>query len=493
MHFARSTAIVITLLTLMESAPALAAEVHHTLRFYNRAGRPRTLSTMGFSPDGSLLAIAPAWDNVKLIRTETGEIVDECRFGAADMAFARSGQYLLMVNGSTQRLYDVRRQRTFNVSLEPESGVLGLRYQFKNGKWLVAEVLAGGPAAKSQKIQPGDEVLGIGVGKEGPITDLRGRSQYDFMRRIQGTLGDYARLQVIPAGRIQPEIVPMQRYALRTERGKAIFVAPQRQAIRDTVLAVFLKTGFRFVDAASGKQVGQLNMQSIRFPGLQAVSGDGKSFAVLGDTDEGEAVEIYDVASGERRRIVKLPRWEVPSLRGLMCYDMVFTPDDKQLLIGTWDRVQTLNVANGELETPLAVDDGQRRTRKRSKARFTHLTAVADQIGVERSNVSFGKRAVHKLAVSPQGVVATGDSYGNVKLWTLRDGTKLHQLPVLQGEDKEIEGLAFSPDGRWLAYFVQGTLHVVNVADFTPEHPSAAPDQTLRSSASAAPQGNSRD
>ena len=66
--------------------------------------------------------------------------------------------------------------------------------------------------------------------------------------------------------------------------------------------------------------------------------------------------------------------------------------------------------------------------------------------------------------------MAVGEKGGAVRLW---DWTQRGVLQVIEpdeeGEKGPIESLAFSADGRWLAYYAAGTLHLVDVSHVRPK------------------------
>ena len=72
------------------------------------------------------------------------------------------------------------------------------------------------------------------------------------------------------------------------------------------------------------------------------------------------------------------------------------------------------------------------------------------------------RRLVACLACSSRDIVATGDFVGQVSLWNLGSGQLVAKMPCT--EEKKVEMVRFSPGGKWLAYYVEGVLHVVDVS-----------------------------
>jgi WD40 repeat protein len=107
--------------------------------------------------------------------------------------------------------------------------------------------------------------------------------------------------------------------------------------------------------------------------------------------------------------------------------------------------------------TKKADDDGP----KGSAASVAQAAADRNAFPPEDPNRS-PQRLVACLACSSRDIVATGDLAGQVRLWDLASGKLVDKMPCT--EEKKVQTVRFSPDGRWLAYYVEGVLHVVDVA-----------------------------
>jgi WD40 repeat protein len=86
------------------------------------------------------------------------------------------------------------------------------------------------------------------------------------------------------------------------------------------------------------------------------------------------------------------------------------------------------------------------------------------------------RQLVNKIAVSAKNLVAVGDRAGNVGIWNLESDSLVATLPA-EHEDA-VDHLQFSPDGRWLAYYVGGALHIEDVSTLpAPEAESEVPSE----------------
>jgi hypothetical protein len=86
-------------------------------------------------------------------------------------------------------------------------------------------------------------------------------------------------------------------------------------------------------------------------------------------------------------------------------------------------------------------------------------------------NGDFGWVPPHKLssiAVSST-LLATASPLGQVDIWDLKTGASLKSIPLgpnaTYGWQREVGFLQFSDDGRWLVFYVNCVLNIVEVRD----------------------------
>ncbi len=63
----------------------------------------------------------------------------------------------------------------------------------------VVRLIPKGPADKSQKLAPGDKIIGVGQGRDGEIKDTIGQRIDDVVKQIRGPKDTFVRLKIIPA------------------------------------------------------------------------------------------------------------------------------------------------------------------------------------------------------------------------------------------------------------------------------------------------------
>ena len=122
------------------------------------------------------------------------------------------------------------------------------------------------------------------------------------------------------------------------------------QVIRVTGLAMLLATGFLVPDMARAASSRFAQPKSALIKGKMraihslAFAPDGKMLAVGG---EGEAVELWDLATRQRRATL------TDHPRG--AYAMTFSPDGKTLAVGSYKHVKLWDVLEGKEITALRV------------------------------------------------------------------------------------------------------------------------------------------
>jgi len=95
--------------------------------------------------------------------------------------------------------FGVRASEEFDISMKLSLVGIGAELYGKDEYTTIKELLAGGPAALSGKLKPGDRIVGVGQGESGPITDVMGWRIDDAVALIRGAEDSVVRLDVLPA------------------------------------------------------------------------------------------------------------------------------------------------------------------------------------------------------------------------------------------------------------------------------------------------------
>ena len=104
------------------------------------------------------------------------------------------------------------------LSLEGIGAVLQNEYEYTK----VVRLIPKGPADKSQKLAPGDKIIGVGQGRDGEIKDTIGQRIDDVVKLIRGPKNTYVRLKIIPARKASvTTTISIQRDKVKLEEQSA--------------------------------------------------------------------------------------------------------------------------------------------------------------------------------------------------------------------------------------------------------------------------------
>ncbi len=92
-----------------------------------------------------------------------------------------------------------RAAREFDISMKLSLVGIGAVLYDKNEYITIKELVAGGPAALSGKLKPGDRIVGVGQGEDGPMAEIIGWRIDDAVAIIRGVEDVVVRLDILPA------------------------------------------------------------------------------------------------------------------------------------------------------------------------------------------------------------------------------------------------------------------------------------------------------
>jgi carboxyl-terminal processing protease len=95
--------------------------------------------------------------------------------------------------------FGVRASEEFDISMRLSLVGIGAELYGKDEYTTIKALLAGGPAALSDKLKAGDRIVGVGQGEDGPIVDVMGWRIDDTVALIRGAEDSVVRLDVLPA------------------------------------------------------------------------------------------------------------------------------------------------------------------------------------------------------------------------------------------------------------------------------------------------------
>lgn len=120
--------------------------------------------------------------------------------------------------------FDPRAAERFNQSMSLSLEGIGAQLQKQDDVIVIRELIPGGPAALSGKLEPGDRIVGVGQGSDGPVEDVIGWRIDDVVDKIKGAKGTLVRLDIVPAEAVldsQPNRIVLKRAKIRLEEQAA--------------------------------------------------------------------------------------------------------------------------------------------------------------------------------------------------------------------------------------------------------------------------------
>jgi carboxyl-terminal processing protease len=92
-----------------------------------------------------------------------------------------------------------RASQNFDITMKLSLDGIGAVLQEHDEYTVIREVVPGGPAQKSGKLEVGDKIVGVGQGECGAIADVVGWRIDDVVAKIRGKKGTVVRLEILPA------------------------------------------------------------------------------------------------------------------------------------------------------------------------------------------------------------------------------------------------------------------------------------------------------
>jgi WD40 repeat protein len=450
------------LFVLLGCLVALTATVtageHHTLRFVYSSGTKQHVRSMAFSPDGAELAVCTSNGEISFIRTLNGETTGRFKSSPFSMAYSRDGKRLFMISTRGSHLLDVAKGRPIPFETKQEPGYVGIRIEQRNGKLLISQVQPGGPVALSGSIQVGDELIAVGQAKGGGWNGLIGSSVQQGLKLLRGPAGTHLRLKIVPRGELRPLVYTYTRQPKRLVDGMPTFIDYEGESVRENVVWCVQEDRHTFIEASAGRTVASVQTEAIENVGQYAISPNSSKFAVIAHVRDSKdtAIEVFDIAMQRREKLIAFPE--------LSWLTLAFSGDSSKLLIGTWYTVEVLDWQTGEFSEPITIGEPPAPQVEKLDGTGGAAAGAVIRSAARRQGPFYyqPRRHVECLAASSLGHVAVGNR-GVVRLFTLDGGEELRTLDAFTEEP--IEQLMFSPDGRWVAYFCDGVLHIVDVSD----------------------------
>jgi WD40 repeat protein/tRNA A-37 threonylcarbamoyl transferase component Bud32 len=502
-------------------------------------GHTGGLWSLAFSPDGKRLASA-SYEEVKVWDTQTGQELLALKDGAESVTFSPDGKRLASargtgfeVGGQGIKVWDAQ---TGQELLALKGGGRGLSFS-PDGKRLAS---AGGPALKVWDAQTGQELFSFKGGRTGGVVvfspdgtrlasggagrtvKIWNATPHPEARSFSGHTGRVHSVTFSPDGK---RLAGVSRDPKTNERAVKVWEAQTGQELLtlkghagSVIRVVFSPDGKRLAaasgtwddtkkdwvsgevkvwDAQTGRELltlkGHTNaVVSVAFSpdGTRLASSTSRPNGITLRNLPGE-VKVWDAQTGQELLTLKG--------HGPFVDSVAFSPDSKRLAtlsrdntLKVWDaqtgqEILTLKVRHSSMNGSVAFSpDGKRLasssngtlgTTEGSPAEIKVWDAQTGQeiltlkghAGRQITSVVFspdGKRLASGLGTSLPGLG------GEVKVWDAQTGQELLTLKASGFHD----GLAFSPNGHWLASDVDGKVTIWDATPL-PEKPPPKPDR----------------
>ncbi|MGP3961675.1 protein kinase domain-containing protein [Nonomuraea sp. 3N208] len=460
-----------------------------------RQGRQSAGGTLSFDGSGRYLAIPwgakalPEWWDVAKRKQLTAPS------GAALNAISRDGRFGYVVKGHEAELWDLRRgKRTPIPPTERDKGVINQTTFSDDGKMMMTTELVHSketsrirmfelPSGEEVMTQEGGVGPGGGVGPEAGfvfgdafIANWGSRERLTLQRR---STPDTVSNQALPAfyntvySQALPAFVGGLRFdlagravryldghgAVHTEDVSMVFDPPGgggsesgnvRLAPSTRVLAAIWEDRIEVRDAATGRALMKLISRS-GGGGATAFSPDDRRLALAAD----DTVHIVDLTGFKVSARLKLGGGVEQGAQAL-----AFSPDGRTLAVsryGQHGRVELWDLERGSqrAETGTGANDLAFRPDGRLLVTVNPLQLIDPEKGATRPPEQGTGQLAGAFAFSPDGRQVAFSGPGRLTLWDGDIRTKIAEFPAVPGS--EATRLAWSPDGRTIATYEQGS------------------------------------
>lgn len=120
------------------------------------------------------------------------------KINSADTFQAFMNAYTTAIEPHTNYL-GPRAAENFDIAMRLSLVGIGAVLTDNDGHVTIRELVAGGPAMVSGRLQAGDRIVGVAQGPSGPMEDVVGWRLDDVVALIRGTVGSTVRLDILPA------------------------------------------------------------------------------------------------------------------------------------------------------------------------------------------------------------------------------------------------------------------------------------------------------
>ena len=424
------------------------AERHHTVRF-SRGYSTDALNGMRFSEDDGLLAVSTS-RGLSVVDVATGDIVFTCKDRPTDFAFSSNCDAITMVFGRKIVQQSVLSGSRTEKPLQGP-GDIGIVLKSKNGKLLIAEVLIGSPADKSKSIHPGHEVIAFGNGPSGHMSRLVGLLPGEASYRMRGQANTSVRLETVAKGELKSSTHELVRRGRFTRGNKVQFVEPQKGSLADPLIATRSGGEVILVAADSGLQAGRFHATNM-------------DSSLIDVSDSGKCVVLGQVASSHKERFLEFDEGVAQGERDIDGPTRAFVYDlANEKTLARFPALYARNESGfiaGQAFTAIGIDASGQRVAVAARQSVMVYSAETGKLIHEHDYATIKSLSVGRLKM------IIGDAFSRVRLVSIETGKTEFKFDVDTSQESEVAGVAISPTEKWIAFYANGVLHVVENSEF---------------------------
>lgn len=465
---------------LLFHSPVISGEEHHTLRYlYPDSRTAEKLSALAISDDSQEVAIAVNSGLIHFVRIRDGETLGKVAASPFTMCYSRDNSRMIAVGRDATYVVDLSTRQKVSVDSRDVPGYVGLRAIQRNGKLVIDELIAGGPAALHGDIVVGDEITEYAESSDRDWQSALGMTGGEFSQAIRGPVRSQIRLRVLHRGETEPQIVTLERQAAKLGNTTMQFQTWTPPSIDDNLIHFGRGNRQVFALAKDGTTVGSYEPHKIRSYGQHDFAPNRSWFASLSHLkadSHSYGIEIVDLT---RMELVKFVSFSGNGFQALK-----FGRDGNELYAASTRRVDVINAESGEFVRCYRLDgtvgDSADDNLPKRNPSFSDVNeedgdeggdatsvadAAADNIGANLIDAVDAR--IDTIAVSAK-YLAVASMNGDVSLWSIENGAlvttyKLSRVESDRYRERTIEALQFSANGEWLVYYIDGVLHIVQV------------------------------
>jgi len=109
----------------------------------------------------------------------------------------------------------------FNIMMSLELEGVGAELKTTDGETIINRLVPDGAAEKDGRLKPGDKIVGVGQGNEGPIQDVVEMKLRDVVKLIRGRRGTVVRLEVVSPRGKERKVIQITRAKVELKDGEA--------------------------------------------------------------------------------------------------------------------------------------------------------------------------------------------------------------------------------------------------------------------------------